>query len=206
MTQPETDGRGEAARTDRDGAGAPTVRDDRVNATIDWEAVRNDYLHSGMSEALIAWKHGTTKETLRRRKRAGGWERVAPLVRRTSRRAQPRDGAPPTPTEKRRGRIVKRLYNLLDAKMSEIETRMAEANGRPMSAAEAEREARNLNSLARLYAKLVEMDEAKAAHDKAAHDKAARGANDKKTEDGADADRLRRDLAGRLARLQPGDD
>ena len=82
--------------------------------------------------------------------------------------------------------------------MSEIETRMAENDGRPQSAAEAERDARNLNSLARLYAKLVEMDEAKAA----------RGVpNDhKKTKDGADADRLRRDLAGRLARLQPGDD
>ena len=202
MTQPDTDGRGETARAERGEARAPSVRDDRVNATIDWEAVHYDYLHSGMSEARIAWKHGTSEETIRRRKHAGGWERVAPLVRLPTRRPPPpSEGRPPTPTERRRRRIVTRLYELLDAKMSEIETRMAENEGRPQSAAEAERDARNLNSLARLYAKLVEMDEAKAAHDKA-----ARGGKDrKKTQDGADADRLRRDLAGRLARLQPGD-
>ncbi|ODR98416.1 hypothetical protein AUC68_08210 [Methyloceanibacter methanicus] len=150
-----------------------------------------------MSLRRIGHKHGTTSANVAKHRDEGGWERVAPMVPLPTRRLPPEDGLPPTPTQERRGRIVKRLYNLLDAKMSEIETRMAEADGRPMSAADAEREARNLNSLARLYAKLVEMDEAKAARS---------GADDKKTQDGADADRLRRDLAGRLARLQPGDD
>lgn len=198
MTLPDTDERGEPARAVGEGAGAPAVRNDRVNATVDWEAVRQDFLYGGMSQRWIAWKHGISRATFHRHRSAGGWERVEPLARRTSRQANPRDGVPPTPTEQRRGRILKRLYKLLDAKMSEIETRMAENDGRPQSAAEAERDARNLNSLARLYAKLVEMDEAKAA----------RGGERerKKTKDGADADRLRRDLTGRLARLQPGDD
>jgi hypothetical protein len=198
MTQPDTNERGETARADRGGTSARTFRGDCVAETIDWEAVHHDFLHSGMSEARIAWKHGTNAETLRRRKLAGGWVRVSPLVRLRSGRLAPGEGLPPTSTEKRRGRIVKRLYKLLDAKMSEIETRMTENDGRTQSAAEAEREARYLNSLARLYAKLVEMDESKAARG-AAEDQ-------KKTKDGADADRLRRDLAGRLARLQPGDD
>ncbi|MDJ0514452.1 MAG: hypothetical protein QNJ62_13505 [Methyloceanibacter sp.] len=199
MTQPDADGRGGTARADGGVMDTPPVRDDRVDATIDWEAVRYDYLHSGMSEARIAWKHGTSKETLRRRKHAGGWQRVAPLVRLPTRRLPPGKGLPPTPTEKRRGRIVTRLYNLLDAKMSEIETRMAGSDGRPQSAAEAEREARSLNTLARLYEKLVEMDEAKGAR--------GEGGNAKtQIQDGANADRLRRDLAGRLARLGPRDD
>ncbi|WP_108683222.1 hypothetical protein [Methyloceanibacter sp. wino2] len=202
MTLPDTDERGETARADGSGVSPPTFRGDRVASTIDWEAVHHDFLHSGMALRRIADKHGTTPANIAKRRDDRGWERVAPLVRLPTRRRPLGNGLPPTPTEKRRGRIVKRLYNLLDAKMSEIETRMAENDGRPQSAAEAEREARNLNSLARLYAKLVEMDEAKAAQDKG-----ARGGKDrKKTQDGADADRLRRDLAGRLARIQPGDD
>lgn len=193
MTEPDTAGREALPRAGRGGA------------LVDWDAVEADYRHSGMSQARIADKHGTSEASLRKRRDAGGWERVAPLVRLPTRRRPPGDGLPPTPTELRRGRIVARLYNLLDAKMSEIETRMAETNGASKSAAEAEREARNLNALARLYAKLVEMDEAKAARGgKASHgDKAGSKTT---TQDGADADRLRRDLAGRLARLKPGDD
>lgn len=187
MTQP-----GMAART-------RSARNDRGGEPIDWEAIRQDFLHSGMALRRIAHKHGTTSASIAKHRDEGGWERVAPMVPLPTRRRLPAEGLPPTPTGERRGRIVARLYNLLDAKMSEIETRMANAHGRPMSAAEAERDARNLNALARLYAKLVEMDEAKAARGGAK-------VNDKKTEDGADADRLRRDLAGRLARLQPGDD
>ena len=199
MTQPDTDGRGEPARADRGGTSAPTFRGDRVAEAIDWEAVHHDFLHSGLSQARIAERHGVSVSMLRKRRDEAGWERVAPVAR----LARPSGSSGGSgSTEKRRGRIVKRLCKLLDAKMSEIETRMAENDGRPQSAAEAEREARNLNSLARLYAKLVEMDEAKSAQEKA-----ARGGKDRnKTQDGADADRLRRDLAGRLARLQPGDD
>lgn len=181
--------------------GGPTLPGDRIAGRVDWEAVRQDYLHSGLPQAHIARSHGVSKQTLRSRKQACGWERVVPLERPPNRPAPAGDGLglPPTPTELRRGRIVKRLYNLLEAKMTEIETRMADAAGRPLSAAEAERDTRSLNALARLYAKLAELDGAQGK----------RAAQTKKTDDrkdGAHADRLRRDLAGRLARLRPGND
>lgn len=199
MTQPDTDGRGGSARADRGGASAPTFRGDRVAETVDWDAVHDDFLYSGMALRRIADKHGTTPANIAKRRDAGGWERVAPLVRLPTRRRPLGDGMPPTPTERRRGRIVKRLYNLLEAKMTEIETRMADAAGRPLSATEVERDTRSLNALARLYAKLAELDgaqEKRAAQTKKADNR----------KDGAHADRLRRDLAGRLARLQPGND
>lgn len=187
-----------------DTAAAGIDADDTAGATpsagpVDWEAVRYDYQYCGMSQRWIAWKHGISRASFQRRKDKERWERIEPLARRTSRVAQPKDGVPPTPTEQRRLRIVTRLYNLLEAKMSEFERRMEEAGGRPQSPAEAERDARSLNALARLYATLADID--------AARETRAAGLkkpNDRK--DGAHADRLRRDLAGRLARLQPGHD
>ncbi len=219
MTQPDTGAGDEPVRPPPDGGEGALSEDtsagdrsgevadglalpgDRIAGRVDWEAVRQDYLHSGLSQAHIARSHGVSKQTLRSRKLACGWERVVPLERPPNRPAPAVDGLglPPTPTELRRGRIVKRLYNLLEAKMTEIETRMADAAGHPRSAAEAERDARSLNALARLYAKLAELD---GAQEK-------RAAQTKKTDDrkdGAHADRLRRDLAGRLARLRPGND
>jgi small-conductance mechanosensitive channel len=42
---------------------------------VDWDAVRHDFLYSGMSQRRIAWKHGATAGTLRKYMRDGGWER-----------------------------------------------------------------------------------------------------------------------------------
>jgi len=192
----------------RDGGDSPPVCEtnlsvskfggDLVAETLDWEAIHHDFLYSGMALRRIARKHQTSTATIAKRRDDGGWERVEPMVRLPTRSKARDEGLPPTPTQRRK-RIVDRLYELLDAKMSEIERRMAENEGRPQSTAEAEREARNLNSLARLYAKLVELDEAKTAGRKDVKP-------NKKTKDGADADRLRRDLAGRLARLGPRND
>lgn len=41
--------------------------------SVDWDAVRHDFLYSGMSQRRIAWKHGTTAGTLRKYMRDGGW-------------------------------------------------------------------------------------------------------------------------------------
>ena len=57
--------------------------------------------------------------------------------------------------------MIDRLLKVLDRKLTEIETRMEEAHteGAPHSAAELERDARSLTALARIYAKLVELDD-----------------------------------------------
>ena len=59
--------------------------------------------------------------------------------------------------------MVRRLLEALDKRLMLLETRMApdaELGGALQSAADAERDARTLTGLARLYAKLVELDDA----------------------------------------------
>jgi hypothetical protein len=171
----------------------PERPDDR-----DWEPVRDDFLYSGMAQRRIAWKYGMTEDTLRKRRRAEGWERVVPVQPLPKRRPpEPRAGEPPTPTEKRRARMVRRLFAVLDAKIAELEARMT-GDDRAQNAADAERDARSLTALARLYAKLVEMDEGSGGG-------GATGSQ-ANMKDGDDADRLRRDLADRLARLRRSGD
>ena len=164
---------------------------------VDWYAVRQDFLYSGMSQRRIAWKYGTTAGTLRKYMRAGGWERVAPVVRLPTRRPKPAAGLPPTPTEKRRARMVKRLFAVLEAKIAALEARMTNTNesGPEPSAADVERDTRSLNTLAQLYAKLVALD-----------DTNDRSGPASPTKDDNDADRLRRDLADRLATLDRAGD
>jgi hypothetical protein len=100
--------------------------------------------------------------------------------------------------ELRRRDIVRRLLEALDKRLVHLEKRMApDAEGEPtQSAADAERDARTLSGLARLYAKLVELDDSASAKGKPDQDKSVT-----KPEATDDADRLRRDLAVRLQRL-----
>jgi hypothetical protein len=198
MTQDEPSGEGVSPQGVSTRGAAKPAPDGRG---IDWAAVRHDYLHSGMAQRRIAYKHGMSAEKLRRRRAAEGWERVAPCVPLPTRRATPREGEPPTPTEVRRARLTKRLYAVLDKKMAELERRMAERKASPQSAADIERDARALTALMQVYAKLVAMDDAAQAANKTANENA--GNSGARTDD--DADRLRRDLAGRLERLGPGD-
>ena len=93
--------------------------------------------------------------------------------------------------------MVKRLLRVLDKRLMLLETRMApdaEAGEAMQSAADAERDARTLSGLARLYVKLIELDDAARAGGKGKTEGS-------KPEAADDADRLRRDLALRLQRL-----
>ena len=163
---------------------------------VDWDAVRHDFLYSGMSQRRIAWKHGTTAGTLRKYMRDGGWERIAPLERLPTRRLSPATGEPPTRGQKRRARMVKRLFAALEAKIAALEARMTNTNDSGHeSAADVERDTRSLNTLAQLYAKLVALD-----------DTNDRSGPPSPTKDNTDADGLRRDLADRLARLDRAGD
>ena len=135
--------------------------------------------------------------------KAGGWVRLVGTKKlRPGRKPRPPDEPPPTPAKKLRRDMVKRLLRVLDKRLTLLETRMApdaELGEAMQSAADAERDARTLSGLARLYAKLVELDDAARAGGKGKTDGSKPEATD-------DADRLRRDLALRLQRLnQAGD-
>ncbi len=196
MTQDDPLGPGAAARGPIT-PGAATSRDAADTSGVDWEAVRLDYLYSGLAQRRIAWQHGITAGTVSKHKCAGGWERVVPLKPLPTHRPIRRTGEPPTPTEKRRATLVKRLFAVLDAKITALEVRMTN-DETPQSAADAERDARTMTALMQIYTKLAALDDA------------AREANENAGTDGArtddDADRLRRDLAGRLTRLSGGGD
>jgi hypothetical protein len=191
--------------TDPPGTGAP-ARGPTQNALdtpavdrsgVDWEAVRHDFVYSGLSQRRIAWHHGISEGMVSKKKRAGGWARVVPLSPLSTRRPVRRTGEPPTPTETRRARLIKRLYAVLDGKVTELERRIAERQDGPESAADAERDTRTMTALMQIYTKLAALDQARAANKNA-------GTNGARTDD--DADRFRRDLAGRLARLSDGGD
>ena len=88
-----------------------------------------------------------------------------------------------------------RLMNALDQKMTAFEARLAESDA---SAADSERDARTLNTLVRLFDRLKTVDE-KSLRRAPAANTAIPAAKDV-----IDADRLRRELARRLARLRAG--
>ena len=193
MTEDEHTARGAATRSDT----APGV---------DWDAVRHDFLHSGMAQRRIAWKHGTSANKMRERQRAEGWERVVPCTPLPTRWSGPRAGEPPTPTQLRRGRLNKRLHAILDAKLTELELRMAERKDGPQCATDTERDTRTLTAILQIITKLAALEDAARAADK--NDKNATNTNENAGTTGArtedDADRLRRDLAARLARIRAG--
>ncbi|HZP08675.1 hypothetical protein [Methyloceanibacter sp.] len=168
---------------------------------IDWDAIERAVVHGDWSLRRIAVAHGVGETTIRTRMLKQGWVRLTgtkPLL------SGFRAGKPGVPKEKRakpkrfnRRKMVQRLFRLLDAKLREIEERMANTAGEgasPTSAADTERDVRAFGQLMRIYAKLAEIDDAER---KAKGDKQDNA--DLRTIE--DADSLRREIARRLERL-----
>jgi hypothetical protein len=166
---------------------------------INWEKIERAYIHGDWSLQRISDAYGSSETTIRKRAKKGGWVRLVGTKPLPCGRRQRLPGMPRTPRatveQARRRKMIDRLLKVLDRKLTEIEARMAEANteSAPRSAADIERDARSLNAFARLYAKLVELeDEAKTGGQGSDHETSPRS---------DDADQLRRDLALRLERL-----
>ena len=176
----------------------------------DWEGIEQAYVKGDWSVLRIAEAFGTSRWTLANRAAKEGWVRqVRTKSLRPGRKPRPPGVPPPArpnAQQVRARRIMARLFRALDEKMRALEERIARARDEdapPPSAADVERDARTLSSLARLYAKLVELDDRAREQDggpKGSETDAAR------SEALPDADRLRRDLALRLQRLNPGQD
>jgi hypothetical protein len=187
---------GDAARAENAG---------HASGAVDWDTIKHAVLYSGLSYRRISDRHGSCEKTIGNKARKEGWVRVVPLQPLPcGRRARP-PGAPrpkrETADQIRRRQMVRRLFEVLDTKLREIEERMADARAEgtaPQSAADSERDARSLTALARLYAKLVELDDAA----KTAGEGSDKGAATRSD----DADQLRRDLALRLERLNRAGD
>lgn len=126
----------------------------------------------GETIASIVRRTGLSPSTVRRRAQAGGF---------VAKTRTHWDGRDP---------ILRRLVSALNRKMKIVEARIAASEG--ISRMDSERDARTLGGLARLYERLINI--AGRMRSKAARGKAA--GNDDETE------RLRRELAERLARLR----
>jgi hypothetical protein len=157
----------------------------------DWEGIKQAYVHGDWSLRRIGDFHGASEHQIRAEAKRNKWVRLVGTkpLRRAARVPEAK------PDEHRRRDMVRRLLDALDRRLLQLEARMAPdaaAGGETQSAADAERDARTLSGLARLYAKLVELDTGDEPRD------AGRGV---KPETPDDADRFRRDLALRLQRL-----
>jgi hypothetical protein len=202
----ETSERDASREADADYAIDPNLLDFVKRALADdpddqaaWEIVRTFRSQSGWSDQRVADHFGIGVGRLVRRVRLGCWTREVPVkaCRGRPRVARPDASRPLTKRERLRASgMLRRLYQALDHKITLLEQRMASAvdGGAPQSAADIERDARSLNGFARLYAKLVELDEA-------ARREQGEGTQARSQRSSEDADRLRRDLALRLQRL-----
>jgi hypothetical protein len=157
----------------------------------DWEAIARDYAACVLSVSDICALHAVSRSALydhaRRNER---WLYRVTLA-----------GGPPRPT--REQDLGQRLFNALDRKLSEFERRhaAATADGTVPSAADAERDARTLNTLVRLFDKLQGYAK-KAACRPAPPASAAAAASAEPVPQGTDA--LRSTLARRLETLRLG--
>ncbi len=169
-------------------------------APPDWERVKEEFMHAMDSLDVIAARNGIGRGALSRRAKAGNWERKVKTERRPRRTKAELETAAAERTRRTLSlTLAARLYLAIDRKLQEIEQRMQDTEQQGRSAADAEREARTLSALARVYAKLVELDEA--AKPAAKTQKEGRPSTPRSSDD---ADQLRRDLARRLERLGGG--
>lgn len=160
----------------------------------DWAAIADAYARGPLTVAQICTKFGISRTALYRQARQLGWPR-----RRKTLRERAGSAHAVVRTEKRRksalgGRdqIIGRLYEALERKMTELETRIEEGR---RSAAECERDARTLNTLVRLFERLSDMED-KSRSKTDAPTQASGETIDQ------DAVRLRKELARRLDRLR----
>ncbi|MGH2343314.1 hypothetical protein ACRC7T_17750 [Segnochrobactraceae bacterium EtOH-i3] len=165
-------------------------------AVVAWDEIRRLYEAGGVSAVGLATLAGVSAPTIRRRARSEGWQRAdaADRLAATEAGEAERGGAPrgsdasgragggsaPEPPADRAA-LIAGLYRACAAHVADIESRVG------VSAQNRERDARTLGILARTLDTLIDLDRRKAGEEAADPE--------------ADIERLRADLAGRLARL-----
>jgi len=145
-----------------------------TNGELDWLAVREAYEATSEPRHLICHRFGISSWQLSDRAATDGW-----MLRRPGTKG----------TYDQRRRMIERLFKTLEAKLSSLEERMAtQGSG---TSADADREARDLSAIVRNFEKVADAD-----------DKLKRRIKRRRPETvAADSDRIRDEIAQRLARL-----
>ena len=164
----------------------------------DWAAVRHDYENGLETTKNIVAAHGISMTTLLRRARTESWtrRRSDEDIQKSSIKRQ----RGPSAREKNK-QLISRLLSAIERKLERIEGRLA--NAIEMTAADSEREARELGQLIRNFERLTTLDD----QEKAGRARAGNGASVPKSktvvsELNNDADRWRVELAQRIERLR----
>jgi hypothetical protein len=149
-----------------------------------WEAIARDYAANALTITDICALHSVSRSAVHRRALKERWVNRAVMTDSPARRRiRERD-------------LGQRLLDMLDRKMTQIENRAAPTGGAAPTAADAERDARTLNTLVRLFEKLTSLRQKTEAAPKTA----APAASVERGDDGADG--LRNALAQRLEKLR----
>lgn len=176
-----------------------------------WAAIRRAYEETDESAAAMARRFPVAADTIRRRAKREGWSRkvaaVASRHRResaTTGKPERRTSAPPSqPAGARRpaggkpadrATLLRRLYDAIDAKLQQLEARMA--SGHELTAADSERETRELGSMIRSFEKVT----AFASAIEGRRETGAKRSGGPAISAG-DAERMREEIAERLDRL-----
>ncbi len=143
-----------------------------------WADIARAYAGGTETVAAIAARHGIDRGVIIRRAQIDGWPR---------RRAP--SHAPRAPTERAQAALMRRLFNAIKTKLKHLETSMK--SGKAISAADSERQTRQINHLIRSFETVTELARAR---DNAAGAAAASAS-------AADAERMRAEIAERLERV-----
>lgn len=166
-------------------------RETPVRRAVAWDEIRRLYETGAVTAAGLAAFAGVSAQTIRRRARTEAWQRgpeAGDARAAAGDEAGAGQGASPAaglagagepPAD--RAALIAGLYRACAAHVADIESRVG------VSAQNRERDARTLGILARTLDTLIDLDRRKAG--------------DTAPEPEADIERLRADLAGRLARL-----
>lgn len=180
-----------------------------------WAEARRLYAAGELTLVSIAATLGASVGQLRRRAKAEGWVRGRPGAAERRRSTPARTGqgkASAKPDRSADGKgpgasgtdgqaeagnvrvaVVNRLYRAIDSKLKRLESRMQ--SGKTLTAADSERETRELGTMVRSFEKVTEL-----ATDLERSRQPA-GASRRGDVSAADAERMRREIAERLERL-----
>ena len=180
----------------------------------EWAEVRVLYEGGELLVRDIAERFGITDRTILERARTGSWLRRAGRTAKPVGRKGPEAPVPPGhPTRAVRQALIRRLYKAIDIKLKHWEDRMA--GGEELSPADSERMAKEVTTMISGFERVAETEGAIEKRDaqsttagSGAHAKRGkrRGTADTNAAGGpeSDAERMRREIAARLERLQLG--
>ncbi len=159
----------------------------------DWAAIRRAYEEGDEPVASICARHGVGSTVLYERIAAEGWRRRRPDLSLANRRA----GG----FKRSRAVVIDRLYKLLEKQLAGIAARAEARAGEGASDDDTKRDIDASAAILRLLERLTDLSRRDAAPPRGAKAAADNKGSNTTEDDEADAERLRRELAHRLARL-----